>query len=56
LRGAGFKPKIVFATSNTDDYCEPGVVPHADIFADCSTVDLKFTTNLPWAVSELRKP
>lgn len=54
LQAGGFKRKMIFCTSNTDDYCEPGVVPHAHIATDCAAVGLRFTTNLPWAVSDAK--
>jgi len=47
---------MIFCTSNTDDYCEPKVIPHADVAADCSAVGLEFATSLPWALSEAMKP
>jgi hypothetical protein len=54
LQSTAFSRKLVFCSSNIDDYCAPGVVPHADIAADCAAVGLRFTTTLPWAVSELK--
>jgi hypothetical protein len=53
LQAGGFAKKMVFCTSNTDDYCAPGVTPHADVAKDCAAVGLLFTTNLSWARSEL---
>ncbi len=53
-RGNGFTRKLVFCTSNTDDYCAPGVTPHLDVATDCAAVGLIFTTNLPWALSEIK--
>jgi hypothetical protein len=53
LRTGGFTRKLVFSTSNTEDYCAPGVVPHADVANDCSAVGLVFTATLPWALNEL---
>jgi hypothetical protein len=50
-----FARKMVFCTSNTDDYCAPGVTPHVEVAADCGAVRLIFTTTLPWALSELKK-
>lgn len=54
LQGGGFTRKMVFCTSNTEDYCAPGVTPHADVAADCAGVGLVFTTTLSWAVNELK--
>ncbi|MCI0704445.1 MAG: hypothetical protein L0241_25605 [Planctomycetia bacterium] len=54
LQAISFTRKLIFCSSNTDDYCAPGVVPHADIDADCAAVGLRFVTNLPWAVSEVK--
>jgi hypothetical protein len=54
VRTTPFTRKLIFCSSNTDDYCAPGVTPHPDIAADCGAVGLLFTTNLPWAVSELK--
>lgn len=53
LRAVGFSRKLVFCTSNTEDYCAPGVIPHPDVAADCAGVDFVFTTSLPWALNEL---
>ncbi|QJW96212.1 hypothetical protein [Frigoriglobus tundricola] len=54
LKATPFARKLIFCSSNTDDYCSPGVVPHADVADDCSAAGLLFTTTLPWAVSELK--
>jgi hypothetical protein len=54
LGAGGFTRKMVFCTSNTEDYCAPGVIPHVDVATDCANVGLVFTTNLPWAVNELQ--
>jgi hypothetical protein len=54
LRASGFGKKIVFCSSNIDDYCAPGLIPHPDVAGDCAAVGLVFTTNLPWAVTELK--
>ncbi len=53
LQAGGFTRKMVFCTSNTEDYCAPGVMPHADVAADCGAVGLVFTATLPWALKEL---
>ena len=55
LGGGGFTRRMVFCTSNTEDYCAPGVIPHADVATDCGAVGLIFTTTLPWALMELKK-
>ncbi|MBX9627000.1 MAG: hypothetical protein K2X82_24575 [Gemmataceae bacterium] len=54
LRGMGYLRKLVFCSSNTDDYCDPGVIPHPDVAADCAAVGLAFTTTLPRAVAVLK--
>ncbi len=54
LQKASFPQKLVFCSSNTEDYCEPKVIPHPDVDTDCAAVGLRFTTTLPWAVSELK--
>lgn len=54
LQAGGFSRKKVFCTSNTEEYCAPGVIPHADVATDCGTVGLVFTTTLPWVVNELK--
>jgi hypothetical protein len=54
LQSGGFARKMVFCTSNTEDYCAPGVTPHTDVATDCAAVGLVFTASLPWAVNELR--
>ncbi len=53
-RNAGFRGKLVFCTSNTQDYCERHSILHANLVRDCSAVGLTFTSSLPWAVHELR--
>lgn len=53
VRATTFAGKLVFCTSNTADYCD-GKVVHPDVAADCGAVGLSFTTNLPWAVAELK--
>jgi hypothetical protein len=56
LNTAGFSRKMVFCTSNTDDYCSPAATPHADIATDCLAVGgLIFTTNLSWALAVVKK-
>jgi len=54
LGAAGFTRRLVFCTSNTADYCE-GKNLHPAIAVDFAAVGLTFTTNLPWAVHELKK-
>jgi hypothetical protein len=54
IQVGGFARKLIFCSSNTDDYCAPGMAPHPEIATDCSAVGLLFTTNLPWAVAELK--
>jgi hypothetical protein len=50
LRANGFARKCVFCTSNTNDYG----APHPNLATDFAAVNLIFTTNLPWAVHEVR--
>lgn len=52
LRAAGFTRRIVFCTSNTDDYCE-GTQLHPAIASDFAPLGVVFTKNLTWAVHEL---
>ena len=54
LQAASFTHKRIFCSSNTEDYCEPPVVPHPEVASDCAAVGLRFTTNLPWALAELK--
>jgi len=54
LRAGGFARKLVFCTSNTDDYCESGSDLLPGLAVDFSLVGLGFTTNLPWAVHEIK--
>lgn len=54
LRVVSFGRKMVFCTSNINDYCTPGTKPHPDVAADCAAVGLTFTTSLPWALSEVK--
>lgn len=53
LRALGYAEKIVFCSSNTQDYCEPRAVPHSELAPELAAVGVSFTTNLPWACSEL---
>lgn len=55
LQAMGFACRQVFCTSNTRDYCDPGVTPHAEIAADCAAVGLQFTTSMPWALAEIQR-
>jgi hypothetical protein len=50
LRAIGFTKKCVFCTSNVNDYGPP----HPALVTDFAAVNLIFTTNLPWAVHEIR--
>ena len=50
LRANGFARKCVFCTSNSNDYG----APHPNLATDFAAVNLTFTTNLPWAVHEVR--
>lgn len=54
LRAAGFTRRLVFCSSNTSDYCDPGTIPHPDIAIDCAAIGMTFTTTLPWALSVLK--
>ncbi len=50
LRVNGFARKCVFCTSNTNDYGNPD----HNLAPDLQAVNLTFTTNLPWALHEIR--
>lgn len=54
LQAAGFERKRVYCTSNTDDYCESKRL-HPALAVEFAAVGLTFTTNLPWAVSEIAR-
>jgi hypothetical protein len=54
LHGARFACKLIFCTSNTNDYCDAGGVLHPGLAADFAAVGLNFVTNLPWAVHQLK--
>jgi hypothetical protein len=54
LRANGFARKCVFCTSNLDDYGGAGAVLHPTLTAEFAAVGLGFTSNLPWAVHEIR--
>lgn len=54
LRANGFARKCVFCTSNIDDYGDPGGGLHPILAAEFAAVNLTFTTNLPWAVHEIK--
>lgn len=49
LRANGFVRKCVFCTSNTKDFG----TPHTELATDFASVNLYFTTNLPWAIHVL---
>lgn len=52
LRAAGFAQRLVFCSSNTDDYCD-GKNLHPTIAIDFVPVGLAFAKTLPWAIHEL---
>jgi hypothetical protein len=54
LRANGFARKCVFCTSNMDDYGAPGAGLHQTLATEFTAVGLTFTSNLPWAVHEIR--
>lgn len=54
LRAAGFGHRLVFVTSNTKDYCSTGVVLHRNLETELGAAGMAFTTNLAWALTELR--
>jgi hypothetical protein len=54
LRANGFVRKCVFCTSNLNDYGGPDGRLHPALAPDFAAVDMTFTSNLPWAVHEIR--
>ena len=57
LQAMGYSWKRVFCTSNITDYCGRGSSRlHPSLAIDFAASDLHFTTNLPWAVNEIKKP
>lgn len=55
LRAAGFQKKLVFCTSNTNDYCDKSSAPAPALATEFATLKLDFRTSLEWAVHELSK-
>jgi hypothetical protein len=53
VRELGFEGKMIFCTSNKTDFCL-GSRPHPNLARDYANVRLTFTSNLPWAVHELK--
>lgn len=53
LRNENHSGRIVFCTSNRRDYCAVRSVPHPEITKELDSVNVTFTTNLPWACAEL---
>lgn len=54
LRAAGFSRRRVYCTSNTADYCEASGSLHASLAVEFASQSLIFTTQLPWALREVR--
>ena len=53
LRSDGFQGKMVFVSSNTNDYCHQGIL-HPEIKNEFDQLDIEFTTNLTWAKSIIK--
>jgi len=53
-RAGGFQKRLVYCTSNTNDYCDGGAL-HAVLRPDFVAVGLQFTTNLGWGYYELMR-
>ncbi len=56
LRAAGFNKKLVYCTSNTNDYCDPNKDLKTSLAAEFASFNLEFASNLPWAVHLLKNP
>lgn len=54
LKAAGFSRRRVYCTSNTSDYCEPSGSLHSSLAVEFAAHSLIFTTQLPWALREVR--
>jgi hypothetical protein len=52
LRAVGVHQPFVFVSSNTNDYCEAGVL-HQDLTGDFKALGLEYTSTLPWAKTAL---
>lgn len=52
LLAASSRQPFVFVSSNTNDYCEAGVL-HQDLTADFRAVRLEYASTLPWAKKAL---
>jgi hypothetical protein len=57
LRVNGFQKKLVFCTSNTNDYCDklPSSGLASVLATEFATINLDFCTSLEWAVHEASK-
>jgi hypothetical protein len=57
LQAAGFSPKRVFCTSNTNDYCDRASSRlYPSLAVDFGAAGLEFSANLPWAVHAIKNP
>jgi len=52
LQQAGFRRKLVFCTSNTNDYCDRSGL-HVNLATDFAAVGLRFTANLSWGYHDV---
>ena len=55
LRSAKFDKRIVFASSNTQEYCDDNKSPCQSIEAELDENNVIFTSSLNWAESEAKK-
>lgn len=53
LKSLAYAEKVVFVSSNTDDFCERDGIIHTYLLNEFSCVAFTFATNLAWAQSEL---
>lgn len=53
MRNKEYSHKIVFCTSNKNDYCQPNGHPLKTLANELAVVNVDFTTDLPWACSIL---
>ena len=53
LRKNGFAEKMVFFTTNTEDFCENRTTAKQPIFAELTSLDIGLCLNWSWAISEV---
>ncbi len=55
LKESGFRKRIIFASSNTKEYCDENISLHPIIKEELNERGIKFVSSLNWAESEAKK-